>query len=1857
VVDPTTLSGASYTPPQSDTEVFEDTDIATLSFTPDSDPDAMGVSIVQYKGNPQSATFEATPLGLQTSRYSVSASSRRRLIKEEEYYDELQALGLLEEDEAEVEKKPWFESLETLNELEISEFRHRRSNYVADKGEYNYDWVDSTEGVAVSDDGAIFNAHGAPHDRRLTADVREEHKLQRRLDFIAASHKGQEDNNALPRRRQRRLSSESTVDVTMVNAKEIYYYFNISSTSQNITCPAGDTAFNISVLCPWSNATTDVSSPATFYNKSFDFECSASDDGANYTFSCPAVARLPTCRTYDDSVGDFVTDTSCTLVSYTAYNTTCSCRSEVRRRMQAIKGLRKLVDAESVATSELAQYSSMASVIGGGMASTLSTAGDLSDPGAAAAMIMANLTVFITMATICCLAIFGLVFTTVRDRVQYLQWKRDKENSPERMKEKELDVDIRRFINECMPLEFTGQPWYKRYGYRLMNGHDFLSCFLPFGPNSSYSWTRFTMAIGTVINMLFVDTVLAGLFFADDGTCETHTTEELCTFTRALNQVDKMCTWAVDETKYSAALSLYNASDPVYNATVYADDYSACEFTEISEDTTSTLILVVVITLFTIPLDMLVAWLVGNSVSVFALEVENDDGVTDEMVERQLRRLKQAEQKEKRKTELERRFSQAAGLAPLTQEQLGLQPGDELYQASEDDHGHSDLGHEQQVLAAGGGPVLGTKSGSQDSDDDVIPGLGINIGTDDGSNNSGSQKLKEKEVSYKLSRKRLEITAADLGLDLEGSEDGDSRKQVGVLQKDKEEEKRGSGSSSGYKVADMEFDREGNLMGANAGAKKETAAFSHRRKKKKDRGSKPPQPKILTPEELKKKREAELENWLMKPKYEREFEALENDVGLRMMRAARITKQLDLMDNVEADEEAELLLENIEFQSLIKSHSELGNAEAPGVLHRYYDKFLAGFGSATENVGMVKYEMDGHYNGMVEKAIEMARDAADEIIDQITELESDYERQVYLFREFIVGNMPGHIQQLSRDYMFADDGIVKMRLPKPGIGGYLSVFFLICYFFFCCFYVFLFGVNLGSKATSSWLSGAGFGFIQDVMLIAPFQIFLVNVVMAHLASRRARIVQGCIREHARGIITRRVGIMRTANDLVHHFNPACRAARRFPELSIARLLISVNDHDVPAQWLGSEQRSDDPVFIQFIVWILMVLVLMLIILIIILPSDFKDLVIEVAATVFISGALYVVLLMYEQVWILPVAVVVSLCCLGACYQYRKQTIKASNPVPWKILKEIETEYDEFVEHLVIRELEFVYGKELHELFTELEDENEQEGLHFQLFLYRGDKNDEEEAHGLGIGCYQDKSVYEGTYYRNMRHHGGKVTYRDGSSYAGQWFNDFPHGPGVHRDKFGDILYKGEYHNGVPKRQWKQHQVRHSLIVEFSKPMKPVDIDEVIAKIKAENMEADQIHYDVMKAGGTEKDADKAVAEHVHQVKEDEKAKRHAELMLLEVPSSEHPSGKERDQSEKSTANSFFGNFAGIFANNQNDDSGEETKDVRSEKKKETTAEDEEDQLYRENIADYNAMSAINNYDFEDLDDVKDDTKIKADGSKQHIRMEEVKERNALDKTRTERVLAKLAIYQDETLERVPHALLNIDGFGKLDVNARLLNIPSKGEEIPMPLNVLTKKEYAIRDEKKRLALIASDYIHPEMRVEALKDIIKAAREEAAQARADSKSTGNKLKQEMVISGMRIDMDGRVINPQLHTVLSEEERIAKAEEMHGRKHGYAAYVRHNDLEVQLSDSDDSTVVENDEYYRDIAAYYDNFKQFETDQFAIDEWYHNLGLEDGADASYVEAELEGLEHHIGASTKLGGDFAGLGEEEAYPDSSSD
>merc|ERR1711871_1793969 len=105
--------------------------------------------------------------------------------------------------------------------------------------------------------------------------------------------------------------------------------------------------------------------------------------------------------------------------------------------------------------------------------------------------------------------------------------------------------------------------------------------------------------------------------------------------------------------------------------------------------------------------------------------------------------------------------------------------------------------------------------------------------------------------------------------------------------------------------------------------------------------------------------------------------------------------------------------------------------------------------------------------------------------------------------------------------------------------------------------------SLGSRTTNLWLYITLLAFLQEVFLLQPLKILIRWVCINNVVAGDIRKMVFDFRDRCRIILIRKSGVMRDSNALVQHFNPACRAARMFPELPISRLLLTVNDFDIP----------------------------------------------------------------------------------------------------------------------------------------------------------------------------------------------------------------------------------------------------------------------------------------------------------------------------------------------------------------------------------------------------------------------------------------------------------------------------------------------------------------------------------------------------------------------------------------------------------------------------------------------------------------------------------------------------------------------
>ena len=94
--------------------------------------------------------------------------------------------------------------------------------------------------------------------------------------------------------------------------------------------------------------------------------------------------------------------------------------------------------------------------------------------------------------------------------------------------------------------------------------------------------------------------------------------------------------------------------------------------------------------------------------------------------------------------------------------------------------------------------------------------------------------------------------------------------------------------------------------------------------------------------------------------------------------------------------------------------------------------------------------------------------------------------------------------------------------------------------------------------------------LADIFVIQPIKIWLVWIVVPSFGGLNEDVFKLCqgLKNRFITLMNRKVGCMRDSHAVLQHLNPACRVARLFPQLPVSRLLMSLNDYDVPRFRVG-----------------------------------------------------------------------------------------------------------------------------------------------------------------------------------------------------------------------------------------------------------------------------------------------------------------------------------------------------------------------------------------------------------------------------------------------------------------------------------------------------------------------------------------------------------------------------------------------------------------------------------------------------------------------------------------------------------------
>jgi hypothetical protein len=264
-----------------------------------------------------------------------------------------------------------------------------------------------------------------------------------------------------------------------------------------------------------------------------------------------------------------------------------------------------------------------------------------------------------------------------------------------------------------------------------------------------------------------------------------------------------------------------------------------------------------------------------------------------------------------------------------------------------------------------------------------------------------------------------------------------------------------------------------------------------------------------------------------------------------MLRAARLDKALHTMDLVTVRDEAKTICQ------------QYRSDEKHRLRHAVFGDIIGQI-----LVQHTRYGSEAKEYQAVKRQLQVSRHHAELIRQEMELLDDPEEQEELLMKHFIIDVFTGHKRRIVSRYFLGDrDVLNRTFLPE-----YQQMFCLValpCYAAVMLYFILVLNISIGSRSTNLWLLVILTSFAEDTLLLEPTKIWITWMLINSQVSDEVRSFCESMSMKARLILRRTFGLMRDSNAMVQHFNPACRAARMYPALPISRLLMSVNDRDIP----------------------------------------------------------------------------------------------------------------------------------------------------------------------------------------------------------------------------------------------------------------------------------------------------------------------------------------------------------------------------------------------------------------------------------------------------------------------------------------------------------------------------------------------------------------------------------------------------------------------------------------------------------------------------------------------------------------------
>jgi hypothetical protein len=278
----------------------------------------------------------------------------------------------------------------------------------------------------------------------------------------------------------------------------------------------------------------------------------------------------------------------------------------------------------------------------------------------------------------------------------------------------------------------------------------------------------------------------------------------------------------------------------------------------------------------------------------------------------------------------------------------------------------------------------------------------------------------------------------------------------------------------------------------------------------------------------------------------------------KLLRAARLFLIQNVTDKVSSNKET--------FFITYKIPLELCQQYVPYsyLMSSYY--FLLKFRQSEEEDSVGDIKLRNTYALQLQSEIRSLRNELRIMKVYMNYLERDIDRDIFLLQNFLISCLPNNLERnIAKFYFLKKFAILDLHLPTGFLYlGLASLF--VCYVLMIS-YIYFFGTRIGARSTTVWLAIWGICIGMEWIILQPLLTMFKWIVIPSMIKPTMMFYHAILRERTPSILNRRYGLIRTVHSAIQHFNLGCRLARFFPDLSSARLLISLHDYDLlPDHW-------------------------------------------------------------------------------------------------------------------------------------------------------------------------------------------------------------------------------------------------------------------------------------------------------------------------------------------------------------------------------------------------------------------------------------------------------------------------------------------------------------------------------------------------------------------------------------------------------------------------------------------------------------------------------------------------------------------